>query len=90
MKKYTVEKNGHPCRLTEFGLHKLGVLRTCNPLFWEADVFEGDNGLGKRKAGYAIKRTKRVADKLRKSVVSEWDEIADLVSPGEYVIKEME
>lgn len=85
--KYYVTKNDKHCELVDSGFHKLGILTTDCDTY---TIFEGQHGLGKRKAGYAIKRTMRVADKLRKSVVSEWDKIADLVSPGEYVIKEME
>ena len=86
MNSYYVSKNKIPCKIANVSLHYKGVLMPIS----DGEQFTnfGENySTGKRKAARAIKRTIKIADKLRGSVISEWPLIAGLVSPGQYAIE---
>ncbi len=86
MNAYYVTKDNTPCRIVKNGLHHRGILMPCSA-GEEHTIFGYDYASGKRKAVRAIKRTMKVADRMKRSVLSEWEKISGLVSNGIYSVE---
>lgn len=85
MNAYYVTKDKKPCQLIKNGLHSRGVLVPC-PEGTEPTIMGYNFGSGKKKAERAIARTLKVADRLRKSILSEWEKVSGIVQSGTFAI----
>lgn len=86
MNAYYTAKNGIPCKLVKNGLHSRGVLFPCKSNE-DPTIFGIGYQAGARKSARAIERTIKVADRMRKSILDQWEKVADLVSHGNYTIE---
>lgn len=84
--EYFVTKSGKPCTLLNNGLHRKGVLVTCEQDEKEM-IFGLGYGAGFRRAESAISRTLNIVHKLDGSILTEWEKIKKVMQPGAFKIE---